>query len=76
MATHELDAELARLAQQFPGVPQDHVASILGDCYREAVESGLHPLRFHAERLARSRLECHTRPAGEHDMSASASPTG
>ena len=38
MSNDELDLPIRRLCRQFPGVPHDAIASILGDSYRLVVE--------------------------------------
>jgi hypothetical protein len=61
MAQMELDAPIRRLCREFPGVPHDAVASIVGDSYRVVVEASGRPEVAAAERLARLRLEVRTR---------------
>ena len=61
MATDELAVPIQRLCRQFPGVPHDAIASILGDSYRVVVEASGCPEVAAAERLARLRLEVRTR---------------
>lgn len=58
---HELDNALAQLADQFPDVPLDAIASMLGESYRVVVEASGRPLVDKAEQLARLRLEVRTR---------------
>jgi len=60
----ELRDAAERLCRQFPGVPRDAVASLLGDSYRVVVEAAGAPEVGKAEELARLRLEIRTgRPA-------------
>lgn len=61
MTNNELDGPVRRLCRQFPGVPHDAIASILGDSYRLVVEATGTPEVTAAERLARLRLEVRTR---------------
>jgi hypothetical protein len=61
MAQHELDPVILRLVEEFPGVPHDAVASIVGDSYRLVVEACGEALVGKAEELARLRLEVRTR---------------
>jgi len=61
MSNDELDLPIRRLCRQFPGVPHDAIASILGDSYRLVVEATGAPEVMAAERLARLRLEVRTR---------------
>lgn len=57
----EVEAVLARLCRQFPWVPRDVIASMLGDSYRIVVEASGRPLICRAEELTRLRLEVRTR---------------
>lgn len=61
MTPDELEVPVRRLCRQFPGVPRDAVASILGDSYRVVVEATGRPQVAAAERLACLRLEVRTR---------------
>lgn len=61
MTTKELEPSLARLCRNFPGVPHDVIASVLGDSYRVVVEASGEPLVDKAEVLTRLRLEVRTR---------------
>lgn len=55
-----MTVSLARLGRQFPWVPRDTIASILGESYRLVVEASGRPLVDRAEELARIRLEIRT----------------
>jgi hypothetical protein len=57
---NELDQALRRLCEQFPDVPADAVASVLGDSYQAVVEASGEPLVDKGEELARLRLEVRT----------------
>lgn len=63
---HELDGALSRLRAEFPDVPGDAVASIMGDSYQLVVTVSGQPLVDRAEDLARLRLEVRTRHAAFH----------
>ena len=60
MNASELDHALRRLCEQFPDVPTDAVASVLGDSYQAVVEASGQPLVNKGEELARLRLEVRT----------------
>lgn len=60
----ELRDVVDRLCREFPGVPRDAIASVLGDSYQVVVEAAGSPEVDKAEELARLRLEIRTgRPA-------------
>ena len=66
MTPDELDVPVRRLCRQFPGVPRDAIASLLGDSYRVVVEATGLPQVAAAERLACLRLEVRTRHPALH----------
>jgi hypothetical protein len=67
----ELDDALHRLCEQFPDVPADAVAFVLGDSYQAVVEASGEPLVGKGEDLARLRLEVRT---GHAAMNLSVAP--
>lgn len=55
---------MERLCRQFPGIPRDVVASVLGDSFQAVVDAVNAPMVDKAEELTRIRLEVRTgRPA-------------
>ena len=67
MTGHELDDAATRLHHEFPDVPTDAIASILGDSYQLVVTVSGQPLVDRAEELARLRLEVRTGHPGKLD---------
>jgi hypothetical protein len=73
MSTNELHQALHRLCAEFPDVPADAVASILGDSYQTVVEASGKPLVDKGEELARLRLEVRT---GHAALTPAITPAG
>lgn len=60
MDEQDLCGAIARLAEEFPDVPRDAIASMFGDSYQLVVEVSDQPLVETAEQLTELRLEVRT----------------